>query len=154
MLTEKHDTLAWLVQHAAATMNGEGRTDTVPKKDGQELSTSGWRQAKARVGSAHRVVGVKASSWDCTALVNVQTTTLFEHQMAWESGTGIQARARRKCLLLSVTRLPWDRKRREPTIRVSMPRTPMPERVPLPREPRAGGDGGQGGVLARDGCAS
>ena len=29
---------------------------------------------------------------------------------------------------------------------VSVPRTPLPAGVPVPREPRAGGDGGQGGV--------
>ena len=42
-------------------------------------------------------------------------------------------------LLLSVQGLPWDRNRRDPTVRVSMPRTPLPAGVLLATEPRAGG---------------
>ena len=49
-------------------------------------------------------------------------------------------------LLLSVKWLPWDGKGRDPTMRVSMPRRPLSAGVPLPTEPRVGGDGVQGGV--------
>ena len=47
--------------------------------------------------------------------------------------------------LLTAKGLPWDRKQRASTIKVSVPRTPLPVGgVHLPTEPRARGDGGQG----------
>ena len=55
--------------------------------------------------------------------------TLLEHQTVWRwhgrSSFEPDESAWEMELLLSVTGLPWDRMRRDPTIRVSVPRTPL-----------------------------
>ena len=86
-------------------------------------------------------------SRDTLAQLMVRTITPLEHQMVWRRHGAIKLEPER-------AGLPWARKRRDPTTRVSVPRTSLPAGVPLPTEPRAGG-GGQGGVpLPVKGCAS
>ena len=70
-VAENHDTLLWLVQHAAATVikhrtGVDGRTPFHRRrsKSFQRVVASLERQAKTRARLAQRVVGAKAFAWD------------------------------------------------------------------------------------------
>ena len=93
------------------------------------------RQEKTRVGSAQRVVCAKTSSGqsanDHTAGAS-RAIKLEPDENDWDVEH-----------LLSVVDLPWDRKQGDPTIGVSVPRTPLLAEVSLPTEPRTEREGKQ-----------
>ena len=131
------------------------RQNTVPKKNGQGRSTcSGTIRAPCQVDGnwQRRESDRRRGSLEgrhllgTLALGKVRKTTSLEHQRVCGGCMVDQARARRMRLGCGMKGLSWDRKRRDPTTKVSMPRTLLQARVPVPTEPRAGGAGRQGGV--------
>ena len=153
-VSENHDTLAWLLQHATSknqwAPHWRGLTNTIPKKDGQELSTNGCTiQAESHVDCDRQRREPDQSRESCWRepiilgtlwlLGKVQTTTLLEHQMAWKRrGRSRFCQMTDKCFgtwSLSGVRRSCHGTATDPTIRVSMPRTPLPAGVAFPTEP-------------------
>ena len=151
---ENHDTLAWLVQHAAATINChrigvDGRTPFHRRTHknfrrvtpvGQTVVWMATGKDASRIGAESRwrggiflgLFGADQGANDCAVGTpdGVEAARAIKLEPA-ESAWDVE-------LLLSVKELPWDRKRRDPTTRVNLPRTLLPVRVPLPAERRAG----------------
>ena len=56
--------LAWTDEHRCTEAEGRVRAFDERCCNNSGRMSRGWQQAKTRAGSAQRVVGVKASSWD------------------------------------------------------------------------------------------
>ena len=152
-IPEDHDVLAWLVQHAAATINWfrpgvDGKTPfelRMGRRMRRAIAPFGqkvwWMTAQkhvSRIGAESRWqegiflgifgAGMGASDYAIGTPEGVQAgraIKLLPVRDAWDSE-----------LLLAVRGLPWDRKRVDRTIRVVLPTPPGPPESALPPRPR------------------
>ena len=132
---ENHDTLAWHVQHAAATINWH-RTGVDGRTPSQRRTGKSLRRVVALFGAENRWrEGIFLGLFGAGHAANDYAIGPPDGVIAARAIKLEPVKSTRDVeLLLSVKELPWDRKRRDPTIKVSVPRTPLPAQKPLPTE--------------------
>ena len=154
LIPEDHDVLAWLVQHAAATVNWfrpgtDGKTPyelRYGKKMRRPVAPFGqkvwWMSAQkhvSRIGSESR--------WQEGIFLGIFGVGMGAADYAIGTPEGVKAGRAIKLvpevdawdveLLLAVKGLPWDRRRADPSATVRLPITTMPAESMLPPPPCA-----------------